>query len=1155
MTGVPVVGGRFVLDPAPPRVGGTGHVHLATDYQGDGSKVAIKLYDGTAIDDALRAECYRRESSALSAFTHPHVVRLIKSGFDDERQQHYLALEWLESGLKAHLALDGTAGFSWPRLSRDVLLPLLEGLGAAHARHLIHRDIKPANIMVDSLGTVKLTDFGISKLLDSFRQGMTVHELHSPPYAAPEHTAGRNDGRSDLYSLGVTMIELLRGPGSELESGSDPLQLLEDLPVPDDATHYLRSLVAKDPDDRPRTAKLALVELRRLLVWHPETNAARRPDLRINLTRSLINRAEAVLGVVGEVEVRRSLAEDLSDPREPPTLAPDRRWRGDWRNESAIPLDLCGRELQFEGHFDKEGTGALVLVGVRYLPSTVLERRREESLEVEHRLLFDGRAAYQRSDADLLIEMLAEKAAARTAAEREESENALFERWRSVLDAKSELEALREEPLLFDQWTEDHGIVTFRVRHEVDERYLDQIRRAPLPGGRAVVGTAVEVGDEEIGLTLEGGSLENLPAKGQLLIDRVASRRAIERQREALNTIREKAGAREDLAELLVHPDRAGPIDAREVTAFFQPLDEPKRRAVEVALSSPDFTLVQGPPGTGKTTFITELIAQLIAGAPHARVLLSSQTHVAVDNAAVKLEDLGEIRVVRVGAEDKVDPAASHLTVARRLQAWHSEAANKSEAWLEQWGKGRGVSADSLKAYTAMAELSVANRNIERIENRLEELNGEELRLLDILTDPARPAPTSVSTGGLVVDGEDELAALQDDTEARRRELTSLGRDRSEQTRVLLGLLGLEELPQEEEEIEGLVDERFAVADIDLEQYQDLARLRDEWLVRFGQGEDFTAALLSDAQVVAGTCVGLAGALDDQSPFDLVIVDEVSKATPTEALVPMAVGRRWVLVGDEQQLPPYADAGLVDEGLLESHGLERKDLEETLFSQLDPGLPQDRRLVLSEQHRMLPPIGRLVSHCFYDDTLSSARSGTSSFRSLDAVLPASVTWYSTARLSGRREKRMGTTFWNEAELRIIRDLLNKLESSASGQDERLEVAVISGYGEQARRLQRDLRPNDSKWSHLRLHVHPVDSFQGQERDVVIYSVTRSNRDGQLGFLRSERRINVALSRAKDALVIVGDDKFCARAEGGQSPFSRVVNYIRDQSDCDLVSLK
>lgn len=292
--------------------------------------------------------------------------------------------------------------------------------------------------------------------------------------------------------------------------------------------------------------------------------------------------------------------------------------------------------------------------------------------------------------------------------------------------------------------------------------------------------------------------------------------------------------------------------------------------------------------------------------------------------------------------------------------------------------------------------------------------------------------------------------------------------------------------------------------------------------------------------------------LGDSEPFDLAIVDEVSKATPTEALVPMARSRRWVLVGDERQLPPYVDTALIDEGVLEGYGLAREDLEETLFSQLGNSLPKDRDLVLSTQHRMLEPIGELISECFYGGGLDHARPAKSNLQSLLGAFPSPVTWYSTAKLRGRREKKVGTTYWNESELRLVRELVDRLQRLAAVNDERLDVAVISGYGEQARRMRRDLRPHNPKWTNLTLDIHPVDSFQGQERDVVIYSVTRSNADNDLGFLRSERRINVALSRAKDALVVVGDHRFCRQARGGDNPFAVVLEHIAKSEGCTLV---
>jgi tRNA A-37 threonylcarbamoyl transferase component Bud32 len=480
---IQTIDNRFVLEPEPPRVGGTAHVYRARDHTRAGALVAIKLYDGAAIDDALREECFLRERAALGALTHPHVVRLLAAGHDADRGQHYLALEWLEEDLVGHLRQQHSDSLVWATFARTVLRPLLLGLSAAHARHVIHRDVKPSNLMVAGDGTVKLTDFGVAKLLDSIRYGMTVAELHSKPYAAPEREDDAADARSDLYSLGVTVIDLLGGLDTRLPKDADPRTALEQLDVPDDARHFLGSLIDPDPGRRPFSAKIALTGLDRFLVWQPQAPHPRRPQLMVALTQAVVRQARGLLAAPSDEHARRLLVADICDEQEPPSLARDRRSDAGWEQESAVALDLVGRELLFSAHFAREGDGTLVLTSVRVVPPGLLERRREDGLELEHRLFFEGRLSAQRDDADALIEALAAQDATRAAAAAERSEAELLGRWRSVLDAKTELEARREDPLPFFSWRRDGQLVIFDVGQDVDERYLDQTRRVPIQGG------------------------------------------------------------------------------------------------------------------------------------------------------------------------------------------------------------------------------------------------------------------------------------------------------------------------------------------------------------------------------------------------------------------------------------------------------------------------------------------------------------------------------------------------------------------------------------------------------------------------------------------------------------------------------------------------
>jgi AAA domain/CopG-like RHH_1 or ribbon-helix-helix domain, RHH_5 len=237
-----------------------------------------------------------------------------------------------------------------------------------------------------------------------------------------------------------------------------------------------------------------------------------------------------------------------------------------------------------------------------------------------------------------------------------------------------------------------------------------------------------------------------------------------------------------------------------------------------------------------------------------------------------------------------------------------------------------------------------------------------------------------------------------------------------------------------------------------------------------------TRALIDRADVVAGTCVGLASVLaETAAEFDIAIIDEASKATPTETLVPMTRSKQWILVGDTRQLPPFIEVALEEEGFLEAHELTRQDLEETIFAQLVRQV-ESNVVELSHQHRMLRSIGDLVSQCFYGGRLTSERGDASRFEAVRRTYPKPVVWQSTSRVPAHEEKQVGTTFWNSAELQLIREGLRALQFYAAQLDEHLSVGVISAYAGHATELRRALRREDAQWTHLKIDVNPVDSF-------------------------------------------------------------------------------
>jgi len=336
-----------------------------------------------------------------------------------------------------------------------------------------------------------------------------------------------------------------------------------------------------------------------------------------------------------------------------------------------------------------------------------------------------------------------------------------------------------------------------------------------------------------------------------------------------------------------------------------------------------------------------------------------------------------------------------------------------------------------------------------------------------------------------------------------------------------------------------------------------------------------------DAQIIAGTCLGVAPhARESHAPFDLCIIDEASKAHAIEALVPMSRAQRWVLVGDRQQLGPYSPVG---GGQLpqEFSPDECASLAEKLTTSISvTGLTemsildlfstsQSISTTLRWQRRMVPTIGTLVSDVFYEGQLMNGLVEPHSLiDNLRPPLDKPLVWFDTSDAPAEEDNGGGDSRFNLYEIEVVRGILNGLQEDVRlilGNDvdpkfNPLKVGVISFYGAQVYELQRMVakdfrRKKSDRPGQLDISVRTVDSAQGAQFDVVILSMVVNNRKGRsrqgrsrigdIGFLKKDSRINVAISRAKSRLYIVGDIATFDSHSNESVGVKRVLRWVRD----------
>ena len=355
----------------------------------------------------------------------------------------------------------------------------------------------------------------------------------------------------------------------------------------------------------------------------------------------------------------------------------------------------------------------------------------------------------------------------------------------------------------------------------------------------------------------------------------------------------------------------------------------------------------------------------------------------------------------------------------------------------------------------------------------------------------------------------------------------------------------LHNLPEEKDEAIERIDESL---NIQLGQFLNLIKLHRDWVITINGLDEKSAInqrLIDSIRVIGATCNHIAAKKYSKYnfEFDYVIMDESGKATTAEALVPIITGKNLIFVGDHRQLRPMltktkeVESWLRDKFKNDAEHLESFDEyfnRPSLFEQVITHIEPDYKTQLTQCRRSTAEQVKLTSMCFYesvgDEPIEAVDRNISYEHNLPLAIQASIFFIDTGSHLKHKIDDKSRSSYNEVTAQLIPDILELFDKYEKVRN--YSFGVITGYTAQYNLLRKNIDKKKyqnkinsvCKWSKSedKLTVSVVDRFQGLERDIVIVDLVKGGAGLDLGFLETSNRINVALSRQKKLIIIVGD---------------------------------